>query len=222
MASVQKTIGFEQWVRYLFEHPVSDPAWHWDDDSEEVKLASERLIAYTTRLFIESEECLAPFSDEQVDQGLWFLAGEATTDLYALGEEEVPLAARLDCIRAISVLYEKCFVRRCSEHLSHTDRAGVCPLNTICYMWWDVFPLRGAPDEPLRREVDEACLSAMERALSLRSIACQESALHGLGHWVSEYKERCEEIIGAFINSNQEHRPELRNYAMKAIEGNIQ
>ena len=34
------------------------------------------------------------------------------------------------------------FAPRCSAHLSHLDRGEMIagPLNTLCYMWWDILP----------------------------------------------------------------------------------
>lgn len=62
----------------------------------------------------------------------------------------------------------------------------------------------------------------MERTLQLDNIACQESALHGLGHWHSAYPKEVERIIDAFLQSNLNIRPELEQYAQSARIGMVQ
>jgi len=89
-------------------------------------------------------------------------------------------------------------------------------------MWWDSFPIAGAPDDPTRTEVDEAFLEVMDRLLDLPSEACQESALHGLGHWHLEYPKQVEAIIGSFLDRHPVLRSELKEYALDAREGLVQ
>jgi len=63
------------------------------------------------------------------------------------------------------------------------ERNVTGPLNYVCYMWWDEFPsIASAGDSDLPM-LHDAALRTMERILLLSSLACQESALHGLGHW---------------------------------------
>jgi hypothetical protein len=94
------------------------------------------------------------------------------------------------------------------------------PLNSICYMWWDVLPVYGRPDEPEQQAFDETVLNVLERILGLESMACREGALHGLGHWRSYYPERVERTVDRFITSA---RPEgaLLEYARQARGGCI-
>ena len=172
----QNTDGsFDNWVRYLFDHPVTDPAWHWDINAEFVDLEPNRVVQYTTQLLRHSSELLAPYSDAQANLGLWFLIGEGNSPLHVLTEPTIPIEDRLRCIDSISILFEQCFAKRCTPHLSHLDEPGAGALNPVCYMWWDVFPLYGQPENLSRHEIDARCLSVMETVLQLPSIACQES-----------------------------------------------
>jgi hypothetical protein len=101
------------------------------------------------------------------------------------------------------------------------DEPGANPLNLVCYMWWDILPIAGNPDEPARREFDAAILQVLESTLHLDSLACQESALHGLGHWQMVYPERVGEIIDRFSMSHP-HLPEkLQQYMMAAYTGYV-
>jgi hypothetical protein len=103
------------------------------------------------------------------------------------------------------------FKPRCPPHLSHLDEdAG--PLIGVCYMWWDVFPslaLAGDPDLP---NLHGSALSTLE----INSLACQESALHGLGHWQREYPARVAVIIDKFLETTADADPGLLAYAQSA------
>jgi hypothetical protein len=75
------------------------------------------------------------------------------------------------------------------------------------------------PDEPNRNEIDNEILRVMERTLHLDSPACQESALHGLGHWMPQYPGRVQEIVDKFLAVRSGLRKELREYAQSARMG---
>jgi hypothetical protein len=86
-------------------------------------------------------------------------------------------------------------------------------------MWWDIIPLYGRPNEPEWTEMDNEILGVLESTLKLDSLACQESALHGLGNWHLYYPGRVEGIINNFLQSQKELREELRTYVMNAYRG---
>ncbi len=86
-------------------------------------------------------------------------------------------------------------------------------------MWWDILPVAGQPADPARKEMDQAILQVMEAALQLNSIACQESALHGLGHWHLYYASQVEEIIQGFLRRNKALPENLQKYARSALSG---
>lgn len=222
MSKVLTDLSFDEWMRHIFDHPVANPAWHWDEEADYAELKPQRVVIYATELFQHAGLLLAPYSDAQVNQGLWFLLLEGASPLYALTDVSIPLEQRLHCIHSILTVFEQCFVVRCTPHLSHLDEPGAGALNPICYMWWDNFPLHGQPKDTARREIDEACLSVMETTLQLPSVACQESALHGLGHWGLYYKSQCQGIISTFMLRHCDLRPELKEYAARAREAYVQ
>lgn len=221
MGKILTDLSFDDWVRHLFDHSVAKPAWYLDDDADTAAVEPGRVITYATDLFARSAELLAAYADDQANQGLWCLISEVSSPLYALAEESVPLEQRANCIRSVSTVFEQCFVPRCTAHLSHLNEPGAGALNSVCYMWWDIFPLCGQPEDTARREINEACLSVMESTLQLPSIACQESALHGLGHWGLSYRGRCRSIISTFMKRHGNLRPELREYAARAKESRV-
>jgi len=53
------------------------------------------------------------------------------------------------------------------------------------------------------------------------NIACQESALHGLGHLHYRAAKQVEAIVTSFLRENRSLRPELLDYAKRARAGYI-
>ena len=221
MGKVLTDLSFAEWVRHMFDHPVADPAWYLDNDADLAEVEPKRVITYATNFFERAAELLAPYSDAQANQGLWFLISEGSSPLNALTEASFSLEQRVRCILSMSRVFEHCFVPRCTAHLSHLDEPGTGVLNSVCYMWWDIFPFYGQPEDMTRQEIDAACLSVMETTLQLPSIACQESALHGLAHWGLSYQGRCQSIVSDFIRRHNDLRPELREYAARARQADV-
>lgn len=222
MAAVLTEPTFEDWVALVFDHEVTDPEWYWDDDDEAWNLPAEMLVQYLTRLFQEPLPALDQYSDAQLNQGFWFLVGCGSDCMHALFDARVAIADRLDCVKAIGTLFEKLIAVRCSPHLSHLDEAQANPLNGVCYMWWDIFPTWGRPGDPLQKELDHEILSLLARKLVIPAVACQESALHGLGHWHISYSTEIRLIVTDFLEKSSSMRSELRSYAKAAKAGCVQ
>ena len=227
MQSELKDLSYEDWVKYVFDHPVTDPAWHFDIDSPWWNETADPTltVAFLTRLFETSLESLVNRSDAQINQGFWFLVSSGgSSHMLTLFDEQVPLAHRIHCVESIFDLNLDLFAPRCSALLGHTmtqEEYNANPLNSICYMWWDIAPLYGKSGDPAREALDDTALGVMEKCLSLPSPACQEGALHGLGHWRHAYPERVESVINAFLESSPSLSPELRAYARNARGGHV-
>jgi hypothetical protein len=215
-------LTFEEWISFVFNHEVSNPEWYWDTDIEQWVDTQEVTVDYLTRLFKQPLRYVGPYSDKQLNQGFWYLVGNGSEYMFALLDEKVPLESRLHCIQSFADLFTKLFAEKCSPHLSHFDGTGACPLNLVCYMWWDIIPIGGRPEFVSQNAIDEECLRVMEKVLHLDSIACQESALHGLGHWHLSYSQRVENAIDRFLVSHPNLRPELLRYAKSARRGYVQ
>lgn len=215
-------IAFEDWLDFLFDHPITDPEWYWTEDADSWDGSPTETVQHLTRTFRESGTALLKYSDAQLNQGLWYLASNSCSEVaYSLLDERVAWDLRKGCIETIGDLFAQCFSLRCSNHLSHLDEPGANPLNSICYMWWDVLPIHGKPDDPSRKETDETFLRVMERILELPSDACREAALHGLGEWQCYYPGQVHDIVYRFIWKNRHIRDSLRNYAYAAQHGDV-
>jgi hypothetical protein len=206
-----QTMSFEDWVRAWFDHPED---WDWVCDFPLAELSNSTTLAYTTQLFRNAGVLLAPYSDTQVGKGLDALINEMNSPLYALRDMGQPRATCQACLKSIYYVYKEIFAVRCPELLSHNLKGE---LGFVCFMWWDIFPLyKGA-----RRELDATVLTVMERMLALPHIACQEAALHGLGHWQGADPERVQGIIDTFLATKKVRRPELVSYAQTARQGMV-
>ena len=209
--------SYEAWIAHCFDHPVHDPAWHFDADALEWPASPTVTLVHLTRFFSNPSAVLAPYSDAQINQGLWYIA-----DAFSPFDAALPSADRTACIAAMTGLYDELFAPRCAPTLGHAPdgAGGERPLNSACYMWWDllrVAPLRRVPG---RAAMDDAALAVMRHALQLDAIACHESALHGLGHWAGGYPAEVQTAIDAFLERGDVH-PAIREYARHAREGHV-
>ncbi|HBE21485.1 MAG TPA: hypothetical protein DEG17_10405 [Cyanobacteria bacterium UBA11149] len=64
----------ENWIKYIFEHPVNKIPWYWDIDEDGWEdIPPKVTVAYLTKIFAESENVLQSYSDAQLNQGFWYL-----------------------------------------------------------------------------------------------------------------------------------------------------
>jgi len=136
---------FEQWLGFVFNNPVREREWYWDEDFESrweaLELTDALIVRYMTRLFLEPG-VLKPYSLDQVNQSLWFLLGESSPGCpsKALLMREAALLDRVACIHAMSSFFRN-FVL--AEAPSQFDPQGpTVAVADAAYMWWDIFPMR--------------------------------------------------------------------------------
>ena len=212
-------LSFEEWIEHAFSREVriQQAAWYFDPNHDWWDPKPVEAVAYLTRLFEDPERSLCWFSDDQIAQGLTYLVGtSASGDNGWLSATEVPVEARVRCVEAIGKLFDQLFAPRCTPHLSHLSEVAAGTLNCVCYMWWDEFPCIALPSDPNLRRLSGTALTTMEHILGLSSLACQESALHGLGHWQRQHASEVGRIIDAFVLSQTELDPRLLAYANAA------
>jgi hypothetical protein len=210
-----------RWIAHVFDHPVTDPAWHWSLGAPTWQGTAEDIVTLVTDTFERSGELLARFSDAQLNQGFWYLLNSSCSDfMFALVEPKVPLAPRLRALHSFIPLFEQVMAVRCSPHLSHLDEQPANPLNASCYMWWEILPIHGEPEDPARAEFDDEVLRLFPRLLSIPHDACRESALHGISEWQLYYPS-AESIVEKWLARTPGLRPELVAYAEDAKVGNV-
>jgi len=213
---------FEQWVGWVFDHPVAKPEWHWTDRTP--RPSSAQALAYMTELFEAPTSPLQTYSDAQLNQGLWFLASNSCSEhFYAFTDLGLAEEERLRGVRAIGTLYSQLFAGRCSPHLCHLDETAKGALNPVCYMLWDIAPLPRSHDNAAFAAVNLAAIDVMEACLALDHDACRESGLHGLGenHWFAPLRPRIHAAVDAFLVRTPGLRPELAASARRARAGHV-
>ena len=214
-----QNLPYDDWLEHAFGREVrfQRAPWYFDPDHDWWDPPPMEAVSYLTRLFEDPEPALQGFSDSQIAQGLTYLVNtSASGDNRWLCSIDVPIKDRLRCVGSIATLFSRLFEPRCARLLSHLSEADAGTLNCVCYMWWDVFPslaLAGDPDLPT---LHESALLTMERVPHLDSIACRESALHGLGHWQRDYTEKVIQIIDRFCEAHSKADPRLLAYAQSA------
>jgi hypothetical protein len=224
---------FDQWLKWAFEHP-GETEWNdkwshtsytwesgrWLEQSPTVGLE------FVTTLFENPLEYLSNYSDSQINEGLFFIVSTARSDhFYCLVEGDVDIALRRRCIRSIEVLTRELFAPRCSDNVWIYTK----PLNHICDLLWDlvVYCINstdlnsdGALWGVRNPEIDEEVLATLSRILAMPSVACQQSALHGLGHLV-DFAGLGSSVIQQYLNNNPDLRGDLREYAQNALVGRV-
>jgi hypothetical protein len=215
-------LTYEQWIDYVFDHAVRfhEPAWYYSHE-DWWEPQPQQAIAYLTQLFEAPDPLVEQFADRQIGQGLSYIFNAGDHCRFLL-DDAVPVAARVACVSAMQNLFARIFEPRCAPILSHLDESGGNELSYICYMWWDIMPVEATSKPSLPDPIHEACLAVMRDTLKLASPACQESALHGLGHWARAYPEFTAATIDAYLAANPQLRPELSRYAQAARFGCIQ
>ena len=204
-------VPFEDWVVGVFDPTVEDP---WPPPAQELE--------YLTRLFSGPLGALDGLSDEEIGVGLWSVldSGGAGTAL-ALNDASLPLEARITCVHQIRILYQDLFMPRCAERLGHLSEQGG-RLEMICYMFWDVACFGGPAGQREGNLFEDAVLDVLEDTLYLEHAACQESAIHGLGHRVGRHPARAPAILDRWLRTGPIRDARLRSYADAARTGCIQ
>ena len=218
-------LSYPEWLSYVFDHavPYYEQAWYLEPETDWWRPQPEQALAYLARVFENPESLVDEFSATQIAQGLHYLNdNRAGAYCRFLVDDSVPLDARTACIEAMSTVFARLFQPRCEPILSHLDEPGGNALNRICYMWWDIMPIGAATAARRSDPIHEGCLAEMHETLRLPNPACQESALHGLGHWARAYPEFTAAVIDGYVAANPKLRPELVRYAKAARSGCIQ
>ncbi|MGE3076675.1 MAG: hypothetical protein AB7N24_21615 [Dehalococcoidia bacterium] len=202
-------ISAEEFARALFDRPVPDPGPDpdWEGETFDPNPGDQRFVELCTELFTRFGELSAPYSVEQIDQGLWKLnAGPYFLALFHLTDEQLPVEVGISCVESMVHLYSDFLCPRSPE-------AHVGSL----YMWWDHGWFDAVP------EFLHSVLVALTTVLDLPNQQCQKAALHGLGHLIGRQSlvEGAAAAIEAFIRENATAAQEVLGYAQWALTGKI-
>lgn len=218
-------LSFEEWVRYCFERPESDPEWYFRHD-EETGLDANRyrpdpvvLAGHLARLFETPAFLIERYSREQLGHAMWFICGVGSLYLHTARDPSVPKPDQIRWVSAILCLYRDLFSPLCTDPymLAEPDPEPRLSLDDVCYMFWDM-GLESAALFPGEEHLIGPIFDVLEGAILLDSRACQRSALHGLGHLQCKHEILVKTIIHRYLLKAQP-LPELRRYARAAARG---
>lgn len=189
--------AYEAWRERLFrgDKPSVEELW-----GEESLRAPEWLLDYASRLFAEAGTLRDRYTSRELKRGLWALPqGWELSDL--LWNRTANWAAREACVASMPLIFERLF---------RDD-----PVDTTCFMWWDMYrPIDPDHDERLW----DVVFVALAHVLAIPSEECQLAALHGLGHVNHREKER---LIRRFLAERPDLSPEVAAYAEASIAGKV-
>jgi hypothetical protein len=202
-------ISYEDWKLDLL---TFDSSWPGNCETIIWQISGQQTYRYVTRFFSEATTFLNHSSPEELNQILWLLSHDV---LNVIPEEYPQPSVWADYFQGTKILFRDLFDCHCAPVLGHCDEQPTTPLNSSCYMWWDVVPV-WHPQEKSRIQIQRLGLETMTYCLKLNNLACKESALHGLGHWFSLDSER----VRTIIQDSERYIPEkLKNYAQSAMCG---
>jgi hypothetical protein len=229
-------VTFEEWVKWAFDHPVTaeagDEWWTNLSDKDEgggwLDRPPEQALTFATKLFENPLAYLSSYSDAQIGEGIWFIVFRVCSKHFdGLVDSSVDFGLRTRCVRSLESVSRDLFAMRCSDDVRLNDTN---PLDQTCYMLWhlvvrDANSAEHDPDGSFRifrnPEIDKAFLDTLARILAMPSIACQQSALHGLGHLVEDAKLGSN-VIQKYLDDHPNLRDDLRKYAQAALVGGVQ
>lgn len=212
-------LAFNDWLLEIFTRPVSETDYFLSAEEAPPEITPKEFAGHLAQMLAAPGRVLSPFDDLSVAGGLNWLFDSAEPGMArSLGAQGVPQEVRLEVIRGLSSLFAEVFAARCGPHLGHLSEDGGA-LGTTCYMFWDRLYIDPTPDPEDWRACLDTMLDTLEAILSLRHAACQEAALHGLGHWHGYGRERAEAIVDKYMEIEEIARPELRAYGKAAKSG---
>lgn len=216
-------IAYADWLRYIFDRPTTENRWFFDLELEPFDPEPAATVALIGQTCERSGVDLMAFSDEQVRAGLDFIFNASCSNLaFALKDESVPPRLSHATLARIEDLYRQCFAVRCAPAASHLDEQPSTPLNSFCYMLWDVSPLTSWGHDARGTSSCAAVLDVLEKCLYIDHTACVESALHGLGHLHFSAPAPVQSVVDRWLSSSGGQHSPLRRYAEAVRVGRVQ
>ena len=89
---------YQEWLNHVFNHEVEakKPQWYFGDDVSAFEASDNETTELISLTFLNAGKDLIKYSDEQVDQGIWYLTSTAASDfMFTLKSPEVLLAKRV-------------------------------------------------------------------------------------------------------------------------------
>ena len=214
----------DDYIGTLFDHDEAKGDWYFKEEEDAYRrellqdlFNDDSIVVEVLDIaFNKFEDHLSKYSSWQIATGVEFVFHGGLSDLcFALKNPDVPIERRVSVVSGLKTVFSEVFEKHCVEALGDLDQ-GSRKLNDICFLFWEVAPMMAWGI----KEVDRECLAVMSHCLQSRNLAVVESALHGLGHAVSDYPE-AREIIDRYISGSYRKTPGLLDSAHRARTGMI-
>ncbi len=195
-----------------------------DGQRAELPIGNEQLARYMERLFRTSGELPKTWSYKVLNRGLWYVGGMESQFFHRMCRS-VPVNQQQQAVLALRTLYSDLFKPSCPDHFGHLDAGPepANPLSSACYMLWDMDGGIGTLAVRGNVTVRAAAYEVLRYALELESVACNESALHGLGHLHHAHGKRAARLVDEFLaRRSRTVAPQLKRYAEAARVGLVQ
>lgn len=213
MQTIDLTSGsYTDWIRSVFNNPVTSPIWYFNPEVIYKSDATKTLL-YLKELFLQPESLLDDFNVEQIEQGLWVICCSGGLLEESIGSKEASADLKKSVIKSTFKLFEKLL--------------KIQPLRSISDMWWDALTQALSCEDDVGaqqfigksyKEIQKSIYEVLCKILSLSSVSCVLSALHGLGHL--QYPGTSA-TIGMFIKENPSLDREVLDYARACVLGDI-
>ena len=188
----------DAFARFWFDrpiplNPVDTPVLEGDLDDDVQDLADPvAFLKKATALFHRFASIGRSFSEEQIDQGLWFLFGNPFSAGKHLWGNAVPLDIRLECVRSMIHPFRDYY------HSVSDQFQG-----EFFFMWWDMLLHHGpASDAAEQAAIENEMIDVLVQILALPSEGCASSALHGLNHL--HPNPRAVSLVTQYLETNLE------------------
>lgn len=215
-----ETPTFEQWIDHCFH---KGRALNLDVPELPNEPSPQVLASYMRRLFQNSTGCLEVRTSDEIASGLWYIFGINSNYWWEVRSPAVPELEQAETVLSIAKFYRDFLDHRCDDSgrfparsTSHFNR-----LDGAVYMLWDMDCLEGAAMIYKESHLVEPIFSVLKQALDCKSVACQISALHGLGHLQMYNHEIVNQIIEPFIREHRAALPWVEKYAGRALIGHV-
>jgi hypothetical protein len=124
-------------------------------------------------------------------------------------------------IRAIPTLFRDLFAVHCDSAMCSGGSETDSKMNSSCYMWFDLIGLDHIQLNHIPLHRLRAVVAVLDHVLAIPHIACQESAIHGLGHIAYFDRSLTDSTIRRFMSRRGLYE-KLRRYAAAAAVGAVQ
>ena len=208
---------YERWRDELFGQPPDSDPVSLERSEDFYAVAPAQAFDFVDRVLLDPN-VHRMFSKDQLGIGLNTIYSNCCSDLPFLYTTECDEDRRVTGITNLVNLYGNFFERYCTgsvEGGAYGQPDG--KIGFVCYMFWDIFVLYPGNATPKMRS---SAIGVMRSALDSRNDNCLASAIHGLGHWVSDVPEAKVALKHWLVRPTTKNS-QILDYARSATTGMI-